>query len=104
MKVLIQAQRLSCIQPERLGPTCAHAQGSFAAASGCVQDWNLVGGGGDLQSLALASLSLPPGPVLSFCPFLPFPFCLLSAPSSHAVLKLRGLNGLGVALTRRTGK
>lgn len=36
MKVFIQAQRLSCIQPERLGPTCAHAQCSCAAASGCV--------------------------------------------------------------------
>lgn len=36
MKVFIQAPRLSCTQPERLGPTCAHAQGFFAVASGRV--------------------------------------------------------------------
>lgn len=100
MKVFIQALHLSCIQPEGLGPTCAHAQCSFAVASGCVRDWDLV------QREGAACLPLPVFPSLlvglsSCCQ--PH-FALRSAPSFHAVFKLWGLNILGVVLTGRAGK
>ena len=84
MKVFIQALHLSCIQPEGLGPTCAHAQCSFAVASGCVHDWKLV----EREGAACLPLRVFPSllPVLSFCcqPHV----ALLSAPSFMLCLSL----------------
>lgn len=82
---------LKAASSQRLGPTCAHAQGSFAAARGC-SDWKSVAGGGGRLSLIPLCLPFYHCWVSAADPT----FAILSAPSFHAVFKPRGLDVLGV--------
>lgn len=97
MKVFIQAQRLSCIQAGRLGPTCAHAQCFLLWPVGVCSRLELCGRGR--------------GPPVSCSPFfLPFSQCLASAanltfaffsdPSFVLYLSFRGLYVWGIGVDK----